>query len=248
MMPVAVVTGAGSGMGRAVAVRLSADGFSVALTGRTSSTLEETATLLEHPRQCLVHACDVSQEEEVVALFDRVVATFGRVDVLFNNAGIAGPRAPLESTSASEWRETLDTNVIGSFLCARQAFRVMRDQQPQGGRIINNGSIAAQVPRPHGAAYGVSKHAVTGLTRSLALEGREHSIACGQIDVGNASTALTAGSEQGALQPDGSVRPEPTFPVDDVAAAVSFMAGLSLDTNILSLTILATRMPFVGRG
>lgn len=247
-MPVAVVTGAGSGVGRGVAVRLSTDGHALALVGRTTSTLEETRLLLQRPEEALVHACDVSQEDQVAALFERVVAVYGRVDLLFNNAGVPGPRAPVESIAALEWRRTMDVNVTGSFLCAQQAFRIMREQRPQGGRIVNNGSIAAHAPRPQGAAYSASKHAVSGLTKSLALEGRPYSIACGQIDVGNARTSMVEGAEQGTLQADGSTRPEPTFSVDGVVAAVALMAALPLESNVLSLTILATGMPFVGRG
>jgi NAD(P)-dependent dehydrogenase (short-subunit alcohol dehydrogenase family) len=231
--PVAVVTGAGSGIGRVVSRALLGAGYRVALGGRRAGTLDQTAG---GAPGALVVPTDVSDAESVAALFARVRDEWGRVDLLFNNAGSFGPRGSVDEVSAADWQATVGVNLTGAFLCAGQAFAQMRQQQPAGGRIINNGSISAHVPRPRSAAYTATKHAVTGLTRSIALDGRPYGIACGQIDIGNAATEMT------------SAIPEPTFDVAHVADAVLFMAGLPLDANVLFLTITATTMPYVGRG
>jgi NADP-dependent 3-hydroxy acid dehydrogenase YdfG len=245
MSGVAVVTGAGSGVGRAVAVALLGAGYRVGLAGRRASALQETAG--GHP-EALVAPTDVTDPESVAALFRAVLVRWGRVDLLVNNAGTFGPAGPIDEVPVEQWQAAVATNLTGTFLCAREAFAAMRAQQPQGGRIINNGSISAHTPRPGSAAYTATKHAVAGLTKSLALDGRPFDIACGQIDIGNAATEMTAGIAQGARQADGSVRPEPTFDVAHVADAVLYMAGLPLGANVLSLTVMATAMPFVGRG
>jgi NAD(P)-dependent dehydrogenase (short-subunit alcohol dehydrogenase family) len=196
----------------------------------------------------LVVPTDVSDAASVVALFDATAASFGRVDVLFNNAGIGAPPVPVEELTLAQWKAVVDVNLTGSFLCAQQAIRLMKRQTPKGGRIINNGSISAHAPRPNSAPYTATKHAITGLTKSIALDGRPHGIACGQIDIGNASTPMTSRMAGGVAQADGNLRPEPTFDVGDVARAVSYMAGLGPDANVLFLTVMATEMPFVGRG
>jgi NAD(P)-dependent dehydrogenase (short-subunit alcohol dehydrogenase family) len=248
---IAVVTGAGSGIGRAVAVQLAADGFDVVLAGRRRAPLEETAALVPTARtdgRTLVVPTDVGDAASVVALFDATAAGFGRVDVLFNNAGVGAPPVPFEELTLAQWKAVVDVNLTGSFLCAQQAIRLMKRQTPKGGRIINNGSISAHAPRPNSAPYTATKHAITGLTKSIALDGRPYGIACGQIDIGNASTSMTARMAGGVAQADGNVRPEPTFDVGDVARAVSYMAGLGPDANVLFLTVMATEMPFVGRG
>ena len=244
-MTVAVVTGAGSGIGRAIARALLDNGFRVALAGRRREALEETAAARA---DALVHPTDVTDEESVAALFDAVQARWGRVDLLVNNAGRGGPSGSIDEMPVDEWRASVEINLTGSFLCARAAFAAMRAQQPQGGRIINNGSISAHSPRPGSAAYTATKHAITGLTKSISLDGRPHDIACGQIDIGNAGTEMTARMSGGVPQADGSVRPEPTFDVAHVADAVLLMARLPLDANVQSLTIMATKMPLVGRG
>jgi NAD(P)-dependent dehydrogenase (short-subunit alcohol dehydrogenase family) len=243
---VAVVTGAGSGLGRSIARALLEDGFRIALLGRRRDPLEETAAAAS--AQALVIPTDVADEDQVAAAFDTVVSEWGRVDVLVNNAGIFGPAGDIDEVDVGEWRQTVDVNLTGAFLCARQAFRIMRTQEPRGGRIINNGSIAAHSPRPRSAAYSATKHAMTGLTRSLALDGRPYDIACGQIDIGNAATEMTAGISHSATQADGSTRPEPTFDPVHVAEAVLRMARLPLDVNVPFMTIMATGMPYVGRG
>jgi NADP-dependent 3-hydroxy acid dehydrogenase YdfG len=243
---VAVVTGAGSGLGRSIASALLADGFRVALLGRRRARLEETAAAAS--AQAMVLPTDVADEDQVAAAFDTVVSEWGRVDVLVNNAGIFGPAGDVDEVDVGEWRRTVDINLTGAFLCARQAFRIMRTQDPRGGRIINNGSIAAHSPRPRSAAYSATKHAMTGLTRSLALDGRTYDIACGQIDIGNAATEMTAGISHSATQADGSTRPEPTFDPVHVAEAVLRMARLPLDVNVPFITIMATGMPYLGRG
>jgi NAD(P)-dependent dehydrogenase (short-subunit alcohol dehydrogenase family) len=243
---VAVVTGAGSGLGRSIASALLADGFRVALLGRRRANLEETAAAAS--AHSLVLPTDVADEEQVAAAFDTVASEWGRVDVLVNNAGIFGPAGDIDEVDVSEWRQTVDINLTGAFLCARQAFRIMRTQEPRGGRIINNGSIAAHSPRPRSAAYSATKHAMTGLTRSLALDGRPYDIACGQIDIGNAATEMTAGISHSATQADGSTRPEPTLDPVHVAEAVLRMARLPLDVNVPFITIMATGMPYLGRG
>ncbi|HKN94254.1 MAG TPA: SDR family oxidoreductase [Thermoleophilaceae bacterium] len=238
----AVVTGAGSGIGRAVARALLGAGWSVALAGRHEETLAETAA------NGLVVPTDVTDEQSVRALFARAREEFGRVDLLFNNAGLFGAPAAFEDFALDEWRAVLDTDLTGSFLCAREAFRVMKAQSPRGGRIINNGSISAHVPRPYAVAYTATKHAVTGLTKAISLEGRRYDVACGQIDIGNAATDMTAAMERGVPQADGSVAPEPVMDVSHVADAVLYMAGLPLDANVQFMTVMATKMPFVGRG
>jgi NAD(P)-dependent dehydrogenase (short-subunit alcohol dehydrogenase family) len=248
---VAVITGAGSGIGRAVAVRLAADGFEVALAGRRPDPLAETATAIEQVRpgaRVLARPTDVADPAAVAALFDAVEAELGRVDLLFNNAGRGAPAVPLEDLTVEQWRAVVDTNLTGAFLCAQAAVRLMKRQSPPGGRIINNGSISAYAPRPRSAPYTATKHALTGLTKSIALDGRAHGITCGQIDIGNAATPLTARMADGVPQPDGSMRVEPTFDVEDVARAVSYMAGLPPEANVLFMTVMATEMPFVGRG
>lgn len=245
---VAVVTGAGSGIGRAVAVELLRAGWSVALAGRRVETLEETAGLVPDSASLAVRT-DVSRQEDVAALFAATVARFGRVDLLFNNAGTFGPGGvPVEELSYDAWRHVVDTNLNGAFLCAQAAYRQMKEQDPRGGRIINNGSISAHTPRPHSVAYTATKHALTGLTKSLSLDGRPYDIAVGQIDIGNAATDMTARMEAGALQANGSVVPEPVMDVADVARTVRHMAELPLAANVQFATVLATAMPYVGRG
>jgi NAD(P)-dependent dehydrogenase (short-subunit alcohol dehydrogenase family) len=245
-MKVALVTGAGSGIGRSVALALAKAGYAVVLAGRRAPQLEEAAR--EGGAQCLAVPTDVTQESYVAALFARVMADFGRLDLLFNNAGVGAPPTPLEDLPTASWRTVLDTNLTGAFLCTQAAFRLMKAQQPRGGRIINNGSISATTPRPHIAAYTASKHAVTGLTKSTALEGRRYDIACGQIDIGNAATDLAAHIATGTLQADLTLKSEPTFDAGHVADAVLYMAGLPLNANVLFMTVMATRMPYVGRG
>jgi NAD(P)-dependent dehydrogenase (short-subunit alcohol dehydrogenase family) len=243
---VAVVTGAGSGIGRAVADVLLDDGWRVALAGRRAEALEDA--LAGRGDAAIAVPTDVRDAASVRALFARVREQWGRVDLLFNNAGVFGTPAPLEELALEEWRTVVDTNLTGAFLCAQEAVRAMKAQEPRGGRIVNNGSISAHVPRPNAVAYTATKHAITGLTRAIALEGRAHEIACGQIDIGNASTAITASIERGALQADGSVAPEPTMDVANAAQGVRYMASLPLDANVLFLTVMATKMPYAGRG
>ena len=257
---VAVVTGAGSGIGRRVSLDLLGGGYRVVLAGRRASALEATAAAgaaagvaaagggAGAPESTLVVPTDVSDPAAVRTLFARARDRYGRVDVLFNNAGTFGAARPVEDVPYEEWRAVVDTNLTGAFLCAQEAFRTMRDQSPQGGRIINNGSISAHVPRPYAIAYTATKHAVTGLTKAIALDGRAHRIVCGQIDIGNAATEMTAGMGQGARQPDGSVRPEPTFDPAHVADAVVQMARLPLEVSVPFTTMLATGMPYLGRG
>ncbi|MEO5876657.1 MAG: SDR family oxidoreductase [Streptosporangiaceae bacterium] len=246
-MRVALVTGAGSGIGAELAVALLADGYRVALAGRHAGTL--TATAARGGGDSLVVPADVRSPESVEALFRAVREHWGRLDLLVNNAGLFGRQAPVEDYDTAEWSAVLDTNLTGAFLCAQQAFRLMKEQDPQGGRIINNGSLSAHTPRPDAIAYTASKHALTGLTKALSLEGRRHGIACGQIDVGNAATSMTTGFGQGALQADGSVLAEPVMDVGHVVDGVRYMAGLPLAANVEFLTVMATAMPsFVGRG
>jgi NAD(P)-dependent dehydrogenase (short-subunit alcohol dehydrogenase family) len=245
---VAVVTGAGSGIGRAVAVELLRAGWSVALAGRRTGTLEETAALVPEGARLAVRT-DVSRPEDVAALFAAAVERFGRVDLLFNNAGTFGPGGvPVEELPYDAWRHVVDTNLNGAFLCAQAAYRQMKEQDPQGGRIINNGSISAHTPRPLSVAYTATKHALTGLTKSLSLDGRPYRIAVGQIDIGNAATDMTASMRTGALQAGGEVAPEPVMDVADVARTVRHMAELPLEANVQFATVLATAMPYVGRG
>jgi len=245
---VAVVTGAGSGIGRAAALALADRGWSVVLAGRRADALEATRDLGSDPSRFLVQPTDVSDRDQVEALFDSAVEVFGRVDLLFNNAGPGAPPVPLEDLSLEDWRRVVDVNLTGAFLCLQAAFRRMKAQDPQGGRIINNGSISAQVPRPRSVAYTATKHAMTGLTRQASLDGRAYNIACGQIDIGNAATEMTARMSRGVLQADGSVAPEPTMDVGAVAEAVAYMAGLPLGANVQFMTVMATAMPFIGRG
>jgi NAD(P)-dependent dehydrogenase (short-subunit alcohol dehydrogenase family) len=248
--PVAIVTGGGSGIGRAVALALAADGYLVTVAGRRPAAIEAVAKSAEGlAGEVAPVTADVTDAESVESLFDEVRRRFGRLDLLFNNAGVGAPTLPVDELSLDEWRLVLETNVTGSFLCTRAAFRLMKTQDPGGGRIINNGSLSADVPRPHSAPYTTSKHAITGLTRATALDGRAHGIACGQINVGNAETGLLdAMGEEGLLQPNGSLMVEPRMSVDDVARAVLYMAGLPLESNVLFMTVMATGMPFVGRG
>jgi NADP-dependent 3-hydroxy acid dehydrogenase YdfG len=241
---VAVVTGAGSGIGRDVARALFAAGYRVALAGRREEALRET--LGEHDG--LVVPTDVADADAVRALFARVREELGRVDLLFNNAGTFGRPAPIEDVAVEDWQAIVATNLTGAFLCAQEAFRAMKDQDPRGGRIVNNGSISAHVPRPNAVGYTATKHAITGLTKALSLEGRAYDIACGQIDVGNAATEMTAGIARGARQADGSTRAEPTMDARHVTDAVLYMASLPLSANVQFLTVMATNMPFIGRG
>ncbi len=243
---VVVVTGASSGIGRAVSLALLGAGYSVILAGRDEEALRET--LAGHGSQGLVVPTDVTREDMVRSLFEQALDRYGRVDVLFNNAGIFGVSAPITDVSLESWRLAIETNLTGAFLCAREAFGVMKEQRPQGGRIINNGSVSAQVPRPHGVAYTASKTAITGLTKTISLEGRPYNIACGQIDIGNAATGLTDVFAAGTLQADGSVKAEPRIDLFHVCDAVLLMARLPLDANVQSMTLMATNMPLVGRG
>ena len=245
--PVALITGAGSGIGRATALAFLADGFRVALAGRRADKLQAVAKECGDA-QALVCVADVTKPDDVRALFDATVAKFGRLDVLFNNAGLNAPFLPLEDLPFEKWREVIDTNLTGAFLCTQQAFRVMKAQSPLGGRIINNGSISAHVPRANSAPYTASKHAITGLTKSTSLDGRQYDIACGQIDVGNAMTELAARMSKGVKQANGEVAVEAMMDVKEVANAVVHMASLPLSTNVQFITIMATKMPFVGRG
>ena len=246
MRKTAIVTGAGSGIGRAVALDLAAQGWAVALTGRRQAALEATAQRAQG--ETLVYAADVTDPDAVAALFEKVVSEWGRVDLLFNNAGTFPPVVPLEELPLDTWRAVVDVNLNAAFYCLQAAFRVMKAQNPRGGRIINNGSISAHTPRPHSAPYTVTKHAMTGLTKSAALDGRAHGIAVGQIDIGNAASDMTQAMVQGVLQPDGTRRAEPVMDVALVARAVAQMAALPLEANVLFTTIMATNMPFVGRG
>lgn len=244
-MPAAIVTGASAGIGRACAGALLAAGWDVALLARRAEALEEVAS--RQPR-ALVLPCDVTDGDQVEAAFDAACARFGRLDLLFNNAGMMPKAAPIDEVTLDDWRRALDVNLTGMFLCARAAFGRMRSQSPQGGRIINNGSIAAHAPRPGSVVYTTTKHAITGLTKALSLDGRALNIACGQIDIGNAATDMTAGIGAGAAQADGTLRPEERMDVAHVAQAVLHMASLPLAANIPFLTITATTMPWLGRG
>ena len=244
---VAVVTGGGSGVGAAVAVCLGEDGWTVVIAGRREAALRDVAAA--HPDLALdpVQA-DVTDEESVRALFATTVERHARLDLLFNNAGMGGPPRELDEIPLEEWRAVVDLNLTGAFLCTREAFGIMRRQDPSGGRIINNGSISAHSPRPRSLAYTATKHAITGLTKATALDGRTYGIACGQIDIGNAATDMTAAMSDGVPQADGSLRPEPRMSADDVGRAVAYMAGLPLEANVATMTVMATGMPFVGRG
>jgi NAD(P)-dependent dehydrogenase (short-subunit alcohol dehydrogenase family) len=244
-MRTALVTGAGSGIGRAVARALMAQGWRVALLGRRVAALEETA---DRSAQALVIGADVSQPADVNAAFTRVQAEFGRLDLLFNNAGIFVPSVPIDELPVEHWRASVDVNLTGAFLCAQAAFRLMKAQRPRGGRIINNGSIAAHTPRPNSAPYTATKHAITGLTKSLSLDGRAFDIASGQIDIGNALTEMAAPMAQGVRQANGDMAVEATMDVAHAVSAVLYMAGLPLDANVQFMTVMATKMPFIGRG
>jgi NAD(P)-dependent dehydrogenase (short-subunit alcohol dehydrogenase family) len=245
---VAIVTGGATGIGRACAIALAEDGWSVVITGRRLEALEEVFRGHAREGETLPVACDVTDPESVRALFDKTVERFGRVDLVFNNAGTNAPPVNVEDLSFEQWKSVIDTNVTGVFLCTREAFRVMKDQTPRGGRIINNGSISATSPRPNSAPYTASKHAVTGLTKSTSLDGRKYDIACGQIDIGNTATPMAAKMATGVLQADLTTKVEPTFDVRHVASSVVYMANLPLDTNVQFLTVMATKMPFIGRG
>jgi NAD(P)-dependent dehydrogenase (short-subunit alcohol dehydrogenase family) len=246
---VAIVTGAGSGIGRAVALALLEEGYAVALAGRRRAALEETGRRASgNGGTPLVIQADVTVPESVRSLFSRTVDAFGRVDVLFNNAGINVPGVPIDELSVEQWRSVVETNLTGPFLCTREAFAVMKQQQPRGGRIINNGSISAYTPRPNSAPYTATKHAITGLTKSTSLDGRQYDIACGQIDIGNAATEMTERMAQGILQANGQIVVEPRLDLAHVAKAVVYMANLPLDANVQFMTVMATKMPFVGRG
>jgi NAD(P)-dependent dehydrogenase (short-subunit alcohol dehydrogenase family) len=247
MAKVAIVTGAGSGVGRAVALGLLNAGYSVALAGRRVPELEETAAQAKSGAP-LVVPTDVADEAAVEALFQRTVEKFGRLDLLFNNAGRGAPPLPIDELPVETWRSVVDINLTGAFLCARAAFRQMRNQSPRGGRIINNGSISAHAPRPFTVAYTTTKHAITGMTKQLALDGRNFDIVCGQIDIGNADTPMTARMKDGVLQADLTVAVEPVMDAKHVADAVLYMDGLPLDANVLFMTVMANMMPFVGRG
>jgi len=247
MTKIALVTGAGSGIGRAVSVALAHDGWTVVLAGRRRAPLEETAA--EVGGGAVPVQCDVSDPGSVSDLFAAIRTEHGRLDLLFNNAGIGAPARPLEDLTLAEWQAVVDTNLTGAFLCTQEAFRTMKEQSPRGGRIINNGSISATAPRPNSAPYTATKHAITGLTKSTSLDGRKYDIACGQIDIGNAATELTGAMRTtGVPQADGTIATEPTFDVADVGRAVAYMAGLPLSANVLFMTVMATKMPFVGRG
>ena len=246
-MKVAMVTGAGSGIGKACVTALSKAGYAVVLAGRRLDALQEVAKTLDGDTLCV--STDVSDPKSVAALFAATKEKFGRLDVLFNNAGTGAPgTVMLEDLTFEQWQTVVNVNLTGPFLCTQEAFKIMKAQDPQGGRIINNGSISAHAPRPNSSPYTSTKHAITGLTKSASLDGRKYNIACGQIDIGNAASAMTARMSAGVPQADGSVKPEPTMDVEDVARSIVFMASLPLDSNVLTMTVMATKMPLVGRG
>lgn len=244
----ALVTGAGSGIGRAVALALGAAGYQVVLTGRRTAELEKTSALSAHPDRMVALPCDVTHPAQVEQLFAAAKTRFSRLDLLFNNAGMGAPAIPMDELSFDQWKAVVDVNLSGAFLCSQHAMRWMKAQTPQGGRIINNGSISAHVPRPHSAPYTATKHAITGLTRSISLDGRPFHIACGQIDIGNAATEMTERMSSGILQANGQVVVEPRMDAKHVADAVVYMASLPLDANVQFMTVMATNMPFIGRG
>ena len=243
----AIVTGAGSGIGRAVALALSREGYRVAVAGRRKDALDATVAMAGSGSMLAV-ACDVANQASVRDLFAQTKAAFGRLDLLFNNAGTGAPPMPMEDLTLEQWKRVVDTNLTGAFLCTQEAIRMMKAQSPRGGRIINNGSISAHAPRPYSAPYTATKHAVTGLTKSTALDGRAFDIACGQIDIGNAATEMTARMASGVRQARGDIQPEPCMNVSHVADAILYMAQLPLDANVQFMTVMATQMPFVGRG
>ena len=246
---VAIVTGAGTGIGQCVALALLRDGYHVALAGRRAALLEATAQAAgPSGGRPLVVPTNVADPASIRALFATTQQTFGRLDLLFNNAGGGTPPMPLEDLTYEQWKAVLDVNLTGAFLCTQEAFKIMKNQTPMGGRIINNGSVSAHAPRPYSAPYTATKHGITGLTRSASLDGRQYNIACGQIDIGNAATEMTAPMQTGVLQANGSIAPEPTMDVENVARAVVYMASLPLDANVQFMTIMATAMPFIGRG
>ena len=245
---IALMTGAGSGIGQATALALLRDGWSVVLAGRRVAALEQTVGLAPGGSRTLVIPTDVGDPASVRELFERTRSTFGRLDLLFNNAGTGAPPVPLEDLTVEQWRQVIDVNLTGAFLCTQEAFRIMKGQSPRGGRIINNGSISAHAPRPNSVAYTSTKHAITGLTKSTSLDGRKYDIACGQIDIGNAATPMTERMTKGVPQANGTVEVEPRMDVAHVASAVVYMASLPLDANVLFMTVMATKMPFVGRG
>jgi NAD(P)-dependent dehydrogenase (short-subunit alcohol dehydrogenase family) len=245
---IALVTGAGTGVGRAASLALMNAGYTVVLAGRRMEMLEETQKLGDNVGKSMCVSADMTKPDSIAALFAKVKDTYGRLDVLFNNAGMGAPPVNFEDLSLEQWQAVVNTNLTGPFLCTQHAFRIMKDQNPRGGRIINNGSISAHTPRPRSAAYTSTKHGVTGLTKSIALDGREFDIACSQIDIGNAATPMTERMVAGVMQPDGSMKAEPRMDADHVGSAVAYMASLPLDANVLFMTVMATKMPFVGRG
>jgi NAD(P)-dependent dehydrogenase (short-subunit alcohol dehydrogenase family) len=246
---IAVVTGAGSGIGRCVALALAQNGYSIVLAGRRKEPLEAAAAEAKRMNsQALAVPTDVRDPISVVALFEKTKEAFGRLDLLFNNAGISDPAVPLEELTYEHWKSSIDTNLTGAFLCTQQAFKIMKDQQPRGGRIINNGSISAHAPRPNSAPYTSTKHGVMGLTKATSLDGRKYDIACGQIDIGNAATEMAAKMKKGVPQANGTIAVEPTMDPGEVARAVVYMASLPLDANVQFMTVMATKMPYIGRG
>ena len=245
---VAIVTGAGSNIGQRTVLALLGEGYSVTLAGRRAEALEDTAAQAGEARsRTLLVPTDVTDPASIKALFAKTKETFGRLDLLFNNAGVGAPSVPLEDLTYEQWKRVVDTNLTGSFLCTQEAFKIMKDQDPRGGRIINNGSVSAHVPRVNSAPYSSTKHALTGLTKATSLDGRKYDIACGQIDIGNASIDSAQRSDTGSLQPDGSLMVEPRMDTDDIARSVVFMANLPLEANVLFITVMATKMPYVGR-
>jgi NAD(P)-dependent dehydrogenase (short-subunit alcohol dehydrogenase family) len=248
VMKTAIVTGAGTGIGRAVALGLVREGYAVALLGRRREMLEQTAAQAGADARVLVLPTDVSKPPAVLVTFERVRKELGRLDLLFNNAGVSAPGVPLEELTSDQWETVVETNLTGPFLCTQQAFRIMKDQTPRGGRIINNGSISAYAPRPNSAPYTATKHAITGLTKSTSLDGRKYDIACGQIDIGNAATEMTERMKDGVPQANGTIAPEPRLDLEHVVRAVIYMASLPIEANVQFLTVMATKMPLIGRG